>query len=316
MQSDVSAASRWIYRCVVKHTMHWSLRLVVMKTFKRMQSDGRYGLTVAVSVLAGVLSGCAGAQMIEGGSLSSYDGLAPSNGVLTKSLVHVDKDRVLAAKTLRIMPTAFAQTASPSLSDKQRVLVANAVDRALCVGLSDRFEVVLASEPADLTVSASVTHAAPTDKVAAGASKVVSIIPTILSVGAPVPVPRIPIGLGGLVIEAEAKDVAGKQQAAMVWARDADMVTSSPKVSEDGDAYDLAKAFGGDFSHLLVTGKSPFGDMPNLPSFQQISSSLGGKPKYAACENFGRDPGVTGLVAAHIGLPPEWTDSAGADGKQ
>jgi cytochrome c551/c552 len=52
--------------------------------------------------------------------------------------------------------------------------------------------------------------------------------------------------------------------------------------------------------------------MPGAPSLQKISATFGGKAKYAACEAFGRGPGVTGMVAQHIGMPPEWTDDGAA----
>jgi hypothetical protein len=259
-----------------------------------------------------LLSGCASAPMTRGGSLSSYEGLAPSESLLTKSLVRISRDDILAAKTVRLAPTTFAPTAASGFSDKQRVLVANAVDRALCVGLSDRFEVVGAGAPADLSVRVVVTHADATNELAAGASRAASVVPMFLSLGAPVPVPRIPIGLGSLTLEAEAVDGAGKQQAAMIWARAADSFTSAPKVSTSGDAYDLATAFGSDFSGLLVSGASPIGRLPGVPSLQKIGASLGGKPKYLACEAFGREPGVAGMIAGRVGLPPEWTDHGAA----
>ena len=230
--------------------------------------------------------------------------------MLTKSRVHVNKDKVLAAKTIRIMPTAFLKSASPMLSDSQRKLVANTVDRALCIGLSDRFQVVASDTSADLTVHAVVTNAATTDEMAAGASQVAGIAPAVLGIRAFVP--RIPVGLGSLTVEAETQSREGKPQASMIWARGADSFTSSPRVSSAGDAYDLATAFGNDFSQLLVTGNSPFGAMPNTPSLQKISATFGGKAKYAACEAFGRAPGVTGMVAGRIGMPPEWTDDGAA----
>ena len=279
------------YRSV--HTMH------VLKS----KSVLAVGLVFAI---ASLLSGCANAPLTKGGSLSSYDNMTPSDGMLAKSLVRVSKDDVLAARTVRIVPTAFSQAASPTLSQGQRMLVANAVDRALCVGLSERFRVVGSDQPADLTTRVVVTQAAPTDEVAAGASKVVSIVPAAL--GVPAPVPRLPIGLGSLTLEAEAQDRAGRQQAAMIWARGANSFTSSPMVSTAGDAYDLASSFAGDFSQLLVTGVSPFGKAPSLPSLDKIESSLGGKPKYDACEAFGRGPGLVGMVAGGLGLPPEWSD--------
>jgi hypothetical protein len=260
-------------------------------------------MTIVATLLQ---AGCATAPMTRGGSLSSYDSMAPSDGALTKSLVRVSADEVLAAKSVRLVPTGFSATASPALTEKQRTLVANAIDRSLCVGLSERFEVVAAGEPADLTMHALVTQAAATDEVAAGASKVASIVPSAL--GVPVPVPRLPLGLGSLTVEAEAQDKTGKQQAAMLWARGADSFTTAATVSKAGDAYDLATAFGGDMSRLLVTGSSPFGKLPAAPSLDKLGSSFGAKPKYAACEAFGRGPGVIGMVSSRIGLPPEWSD--------
>ncbi|MDB5567533.1 MAG: hypothetical protein JWP84_4099 [Tardiphaga sp.] len=258
------------------------------------------------------LPGCASAPMTRGESLASYDNMAPSDGALTKSLIRVSRDDILAAKSVRIVPTTFPEMAAATIPVKQRILVANAVDRSLCAGLSDRFEVVGNGAPADLTVHAVITHADATDEVAAGTSKVVSIIPAALSLGVPVPVPRIPIGLGSLTLEAEAIDRTGRQQAAMIWARGADSFTSSPRVSTSGDAYELGTTFGGDFSRLLVTGSTPFGKLPELPSLEKIGSSLGGKPKYVACSAFGKALGLAGLVAGRVGAPPEWTDDGAA----
>lgn len=244
--------------------------------------------------------------MTRGGSLSSYDNMTASDGVLTKSLIHVEKDNLAAAKTVRIASTLFLMASSPDLSEKQRLLVANTVNRALCTGLSDRFEVVGPNEPADLTVHAVVTQAAPTNEYAAGASKVASIVPTVL--GSPIPVPRLPIGLGSLTLEAEAVDRTGRQQAAMLWARGADSFTTGATMSKAGDAYELANAFGSDFSQLLVTGATPFGTMPGMPSLQKIGTSLGNEQRYMACEAFGRAPGIPGMIAGKVGLPPEWSD--------
>jgi hypothetical protein len=268
-----------------------------------------FGSAMAIAVS---LSGCASAPLTRSGALSSYDNMTPSDGMLARSLVRVSKDEVLAAGTVRIVPTVFSREASPTLSREQRMLVANAIDRALCVGLSERFRVVGRDQPADLTTSVLVTQVAPTDEVAAGASKVVSVVPTVLGASVPVPVPRLPIGLGSLTLEAEARDGAGRQQAAMIWARGANSFTNSPTLSSAGDAYDLAGSFAGDFGQLLVTGDSPFGKAPSVPSLERIGSSLGAKPKYDACEAFGRGPGVVGMVAGRLGLPPEWSDKGAA----
>ncbi|MGC2776823.1 MAG: DUF3313 domain-containing protein [Bradyrhizobium sp.] len=265
---------------------------------------------LAMLCAAFALAGCATAPMTQSGSLASYQSLSPSNGVLAKSLLSVDKDTVLAAQTVRIMPTSFSESAAAGLSEPQRRLVANAVDRALCLNLSERFTVVAPNERADLTTRTFVSQATATDPVAAGASKVVSAVPGAL--GVPVPVPRLPIGLGSLTIEAEALDRKGRQQAAMVWARGANSFTNSPVLSQAGDAYELAGSFSADFGQMLISGETPFGKAPKLPSLERIRAALGGKPKNAACEAFGRDPGLIGMVANRLGAPPEWVDNGAA----
>ena len=55
-----------------------------------------------VATLSLMAAGCATAPLERSGSLASYDNLTPSDGVLTKSQVRIDKADVLAAKTARI----------------------------------------------------------------------------------------------------------------------------------------------------------------------------------------------------------------------
>ncbi|WP_036839385.1 DUF3313 domain-containing protein [Pleomorphomonas oryzae] len=255
-----------------------------------------------------ILAGCASAPLDEAGHLRSYANLRKDDGLLTRSLVSVDKPHVLAAKTVNIVPTAFATSVEAPFTPDQRGLVANAIDRSLCEGLSERFTVVPPWEPADLTVHATVTHATPTSKIAAGLSKGASVASVVLLPEVPVPVPRVPFGLGSLSIEAEASDLAGEQRAAMVWARGANALTDPGPIADNGDAYTLAGSFGDDFSSLLVTGTSPFQGGLSLPSMQAVGNYFGREPKYAACKAFGRNPGVIGTIGNMVGAPPSWTD--------
>jgi hypothetical protein len=275
--------------------------------------------SLAAPLLTG---GCATVPFEQSGSLSSYNSLAPSDGILTHARVSANKNELLAAKTVRIAPTSFSESASRAgLSEAQRNMVANAIDRAMCIGLADRFHVAAIGEPADLGVHAVITYVGLTDEAAAGVSRAASVGVSVaekifVPVPLPIPTPRIPIGLGGLAVEAEALDQTGRQQAAMVWARGADAFTSKPKVSAAGDAYDLASSFASDFSQLLVTGSSPFQKLPSLPSVHSISAMFGGPPKEVACEAFGRGPGVPGLLGGIVGLPPEWTDKGAPESPQ
>lgn len=262
-----------------------------------------------VATLGLMTSGCATAPLERSGSLVSYDDLKSSDGVLTKSQIRISKADVLAAKTARIEPAAFTvAAASQPFSEKQRSLIKNAISRSMCFTLSERFRMVAPTEAADLSVRAVITHIVPTDATAAGVSKVASVVPSVVAPGVPIPVPRLPIGLGSLSVEAEARDRNGSQKAAMIWARGANSFTSPPRVSTDADAYDLAGAFGDDFGKFLVTAESPFGKVSEPPSIDRLKASLGGAPKEAVCEAFGRAPGLPGLIGERIGLPPDWTD--------
>lgn len=259
-------------------------------------------------VLALGVAGCASVALTQSGALSSYNRLGPVEGSVSKSRTFVDAPALMAASTVTIIPTKVSPQAIAKIKNTgEDKLVSNALDRALCIGLSDKYRVVRPGEPADITVRATITDIVPTGKVAAGVSKVATLgTSAVLPVG----VPRLPIGLGGLAVEAEALDAAGVQHAAIVWSRGANSITNSARISEVGDAYGLAGTFANDFSRILVKGKTTSGVSLDLPSGQKLKSEFGGAPKYAACDAFGRAPGVSGFVAGAVGAPPSWTDDA------
>ncbi|MGK9052605.1 DUF3313 domain-containing protein [Neorhizobium petrolearium] len=259
-------------------------------------------------ILLSCLSACASVPLSEGASLSSHAGMSRSGGTLTRAELRVDSPPVLSAQTVRIVPTS-ALVHGRGFDPGELALVTNAIDRALCTGLSDRFKIVTTSQPADLTVRATVTNIVATNRSVAATSTVASFG---ASAALGIPIPRLPIGLGGLAIEAEAIDRDGSQRAALLWSRGANMITTRARVSAVGDAYSLSSAFATDFSRMLVTGKDPFKGMPAIPSMQRLRASLGGDPKYDACKAFGTAPGIPGLVAARFGLPPAWTDKGAA----
>jgi hypothetical protein len=277
---------------------------------------------LALSLLP-LVSACATVPLQQTGSLSSYERLQPADSKFSgrKSRVHVDKNAVLAAKSVLLVPTSFsAAAASAGFSLRDRRLVANAVDRSLCIALSDRFHIVLPPQTADLRVQVTIANIVPTDLAAAATTKVLDIGKTVLTTtgvvetSVPIPSVRVPIGLGGIALEGEAVDSRGRQTAAMLWAKGASsFFGNATRVSPVGDAYELASSFGDDFSELLVTGDDPFRfKLPSLPYMHRLKSKLGGAPKESACGAFGRS-GVTDLVAGEFGFPPEWTDD-GAQG--
>ncbi|ARO24577.1 DUF3313 domain-containing protein [Rhizobium sp. S9] len=270
---------------------------------KRVSRAFSLVLPLALAVAA---AGCSSVPLKEGGTLTSYSHLGPAKGKLSKSRVYVDGLSLAPIKTVAIEPTSFAFSAATRIkSPEDRAMVSNALDRALCISLTDRYQMVASGEPADLTIRSVVTDIVPTNKTMAGVSTVVTVG---TGLALPVGVPRLPVGLGGLAVEAEAVDKSGAQRAAMVWARGANSLQNNPRVSEVGDAYALAGKFSSEFSRMLIAGREPKGLDLRVPSRQRMKSWLGGKPKYVACDAFGREPGLVGMVAAKYGAPPQWTE--------
>ncbi len=264
------------------------------------------GAVALAGLLSATLVGCQSVPLKEAGTLTSYGKLGPSKGMVAKKRLYVDGQRLVDVKTVRIAPTTFSFAAASKIkSDADRDLVSNALDRALCVALSDRYQMVPANQPADLTVRSVIADIVPTDKALAGVSTAITIGTGFVL---PVSVPRLPVGLGGLAVEAEAVDASGLQSAAMLWARGANSILDKPRVSEVGDAYSFSTKFADAFSQVLISGKEPKALNISLPTRQRTQSWLGGKPKYAACDTFGRAPGLVGAIAAKYGAPPQWTD--------
>lgn len=263
-----------------------------------------FGIVVAMNA-------CADASLTESGLLANYLDLRSSDGILTKSRFRVNKERLGLASTVSIVPTRLSEQASGSgLSPEQLNFVGNTIDRALCAGLSARYHIVGPAEPADMKVQAFVTSLTPTNVAAAGVSSAIGIGGTVASAatGLPVRVPRLPIGMGGLSVEGQAVDAGGQQLAAFVWARGADAITTRPRASEEADAYGLASEFGADFARLLVTGDDPIKAMPQLPDARDVGEFLGASPRQVACAEYGRNPGIAGLLGGVVGIPPSWTD--------
>lgn len=266
------------------------------------------GYALLPCLLVSAVAGCTSVPLQPANSLTSYDGMTKVDGRIRKAEYKAIPEDLNVSKTVYLEPTLVSPTAAQaSIKPADQALVANVISRALCVGISDRFVVTDNKENADLVVHATVTRIVPTNATVAGLSTAASLGASFAS--SSVPVPRLPLGLGGLAVEAEATTKDGKQAGAMVWSKGANFITTGARMSQVGDAYELASSFGGDFSKMLATGKTPFKfGFPKLPSYQKLKSNLGGKPKYQACERFGRAPGLKDFAGSQLGLPPSWTD--------
>jgi hypothetical protein len=141
-----------------------------------------------------------------------------------------------------------------SLADADIAPVLREMDRQLCYALSDRFEVAPAATGAGgdvATVEVQVTRIQATNAAASVASAVVSrAIPGPGSL-------RLPVGRGGLAVEARALVGDGREAAAMAWSRGAGVAFDRGSLSAVGDAHRFASAFADDFAEWLAGPDRP-----------------------------------------------------------
>lgn len=244
-----------------------------------------------------LLSACASVSTEPSGGLGAYGpsgGLADGKGLRAKGKLWVDHDALMAARTLRIQPIELSAEAAAAITPEQREIVRSAVGRSLCKQLGKRFEIAPADAPADLAVHVVVSKLGLTDPRASATSMVVGVVSPI----------RVPVGLGSLTVEGEARDMDGKQKAVLVWARGADIFTTGARVSSVGDAYQMAGAFSDDFARLLSRGEDPF----RRRRLREHDGRPDRKPVEGECDAYGHAPGVRGALVDRLGLPPEWAD--------
>src|ERR1700712_1160350 len=147
--------------CPLLESDRMRLRLTKTRSLTRLSA----GLALCLSVAA-----CGTVLLNQTGSLTRYDRLKTSDEATTTARPYADPSALARTRTVRIVPTAFPESISgPGITAKQRKLVANAADRALCYELSLRYDVV-SGRDADLTVRAAVTRVELTGLSGAGAT--------------------------------------------------------------------------------------------------------------------------------------------------
>lgn len=224
----------------------------------------------------------------------SEGGLTQTKGMRARAAFRVDADAVRAARTIRLEPVTIADDAEGRINARQSEVLRMALNQALCARLSRRFEVVPEGSPADLVVRADITRMQTTSAGSAAASQIAGFV-------SPIPfTPRLPVGMGSLVVEGVASAADGPPKAVIVWGRGADMFTTKGGASSIGDAYILARAFSGDFAKLLIRGGDPFAS-------DRSPARARRKAGPRECEAWGAGPGAAGFIGGRLGLPPEMT---------
>jgi hypothetical protein len=204
-----------------------------------------------------------------------------------------------------VEPAVFASGIGGGLSEGQKILLLNKLQRDLCNRLAGSFLITTESGPETYRLRAAITQLSQTSSLALAATAPLRFV-------SPISV-RLPIGLGGLEVQMEILDPHGATQAAMVWRKRADIVDDGPAISSIGDAYQEAADAAGDFAGLVATAR-PGDQVRKVGSM--VSPLLAGGRKDPLCKRYGEDNSMAGGAASILsrGLtPPEWTDKGRRD---
>lgn len=242
------------------------------------------------------------------GQLSSYDGLGDEEGILSKQRNRAEPSILKATTKVRIQTTTFASGALPEgITEKEAAFVSQRLSYSLCRALSGTYSITAEPGPGVLDVRAVVTELKLTNQTAAGATVAASFVN-------PLPIGRIPIGFGGLIVEGEAvtpnASGAPAQAAAILWSKTADPILSSSSISKIGDSFNYADEFADDFASLLIEGRKAESekrlvDKLPLPTMASLSKPFRNDP---ACNAFGKTNIGADLFDAvsPIPLPLKW----------
>ncbi len=203
------------------------------------------------------------------------------NTVRAQVDVRSDAARLAQVRSLRIEPAKVADgvTLPSTISPDSIALILGEIERQMCFELSRYFDIepttaASAATPqvATTTVRAAVTGLQETNPTASVASAIISrLIPGPGSI-------RLPIGRGGLSMEASADlPNGGGEAAAMAWSRGAGIAFDKGSLSEVGDAHRFATNFAKNFTALLAGPDAKKRDLPKIDPCAQYGprSDLG-----------------------------------------
>ena len=184
------------------------------------------------------LAACQTAPTANSGFLSTYDRLQAQDGTVRASIrQHRDDARASGIEQVWLEPSVLIGPVGESLTEEDRAMVLREVDRQVCYEISERF--TLAASPDG--VSRVRTAVVRIDRTGPAGSAVAAVANAFIPGPGTV---RVPGTTGGLAAEAELLDAAGRQAAAIAWARNANVLgTDSPSLSRVGDALQMAEPF-------------------------------------------------------------------------
>lgn len=257
---------------------------------------GKFGI---VSLLM-LLNACASIPQSSGGQLVTDKPLETVTDEQGRSVSrYVDADLLSDIKSY-VLPeiNLTLPEANPDITKEQLALISNALNRSICTRLGQYLTAEPSASGDAMRVEVSLTGITPTSKSIAGISAAVDTF---------VPGPfRIPIGMGAIALDARASNDGGTI-AFMRWAKGANPVFNSAKVSSIGDAYALVETFTREFGQLLIQGAGGEEKRQKLVEVEIQSNERLCEARYGKVDAVGK--GASFLIP----LSPEFTDKGKPD---
>ena len=216
------------------------------------------------------LPACATKPPTQTGFLANQASMEKVSGTVRAQIERQrDLDALRGVQKVMLLPARLQEGGDipDTITPESRLLVLGELDRQLCFQMSRRFELVGPEEPAAARVQAVITRLQETNATASAASAAVSRLLPGGSV-------RLPVGRGGLSIEARLDTANGRQAAAMAWSRGAGVVMDQGSLSEVGDAHRFASNFAADFADFLAEPGTPKRAVPDPDPCQKFGARL------------------------------------------
>lgn len=217
-------------------------------------------LSVAPAVMAAMsVAACHTTAAPQSGYLTAYDGMERKGRNAGVALVQRRDDAASdGVRLVFIEPAVFAQGVGATLSENERAMVLNEVDRQICFEVSERFAISPSPSPDAATIRTAVVRLHPTGRVGSVVSAAVGYFVPVVSL-------RPPTSTGGLAIESELLEAGtGRQIAAVAWGRNAQYVgRDSGSLSRVGDALQMAEPMGDAVGDAFASEARRVTDIPD-----------------------------------------------------
>lgn len=239
-----------------------------------------YLKNIGLGIMLGLLSGCSTIPE-DKGNLTNYANFNDVSGVASKFKSFSVKEKLKNYDSIYIAPTIIDKKVLDKVGDARIDLVANLIDRTICMNLAKSYEILSAKSDNALSMKLYITDFEPTGRAASTISSAIFV--------------RVPIGLGMLSAEGEITANNTGQLMAIQWSHKAAPVLNNGGLSKISDAYIFASEFANKASKLA----QPEGDKNTQEDIIKLRQKF-------CIDNYGK--GTAAMGFSQIGAPPEMFD--------